>query len=66
MKVQIELTPTQIKTVEKMKKGIWYSAYDLRVGVNTLNALYSKGVVNKRVHPGYIWSPRTSLRFRLI
>ncbi len=66
MKVQVQLTPTQIKTIGKMKKEIWYSAYDLQVGVNTLNALHSKGVVNKQTHPGYIWSPRTSLQFRLI
>ncbi len=66
MKVQIQLTSIQIKIIKKMKRGIWYSAYDLQVGINTLNALHSKGVLNKQTHSGYIWCPRTNLQFKLI
>lgn len=62
----IKITPAQSKCIEKMRVGISYSAYDLQVSVSTLNALHSKGVLNKQTHSGYIWSPRTALRYKIV
>ena len=66
MKVQVKLSPTQIKAVEKMERDIWYSSYDLQIGLNTLNALHDKGVVKKRGGLGSIWSPQTNIHYKLI
>jgi hypothetical protein len=42
----------------------WYNAYDLRESRCTLDALVSKGFIERRNERGAIFSPRTSVFFR--
>lgn len=61
-----QLSKTQQEVVTKMQSGQWYSAYDLRVSISTMEALEKKRIVNPHPQNGvYGFSPRTSLQWKL-
>lgn len=64
----MKLTKKQKETVEKMKIGIEYSAYELQCPISTLDGLSQKGIV-KCINSGCLGSgamPRVALKWGLI
>lgn len=63
-----KLTVTQQSTIDRMKPGLWYSAYDLGASLSTMDALVRRGLVERRGVGGLgsSYSPRTGIEFRLV
>jgi len=61
----MKLSKTQRKVMDKMEYDKWYSAYDLRCSVATLNALGNKGIVETKRLLGSYYFPRTNIEYRL-
>lgn len=61
-----KLTKTQQEVFNRMVVGKWYSAYDLKASLATLNALNKKKLVLRASGHGYLFSPRTSIEFKRI
>jgi len=60
-----KLTTTQEKVLAKMQDGEWHTAYELKCSLSTIGALIKKGYVEKQLHLGCIWFPRSCIDFRL-
>ena len=61
-----KLSETQVRTLNKMEYDKWYCAYELRVGMNTLSALFVRDYIRRsRTRPGDMWTPRTNIEWRL-
>lgn len=57
-------TKSQIEVLNKMQPGVWYSAYELQCGLNTLEGLYNRRLVLKKAEIGYLYSPRNSIMYK--
>ena len=61
-----KLSETQLKAMGKLHKVAFLSAYELQVGINTLDALVSRGLAERKLEKhGYMFSPRTATCYRL-
>ena len=62
----MKLSKAQIKVLEKMESGKWYSAYNLGCSIATLRALKAKRLLEERGgdNHGAIWFARTIIEFR--
>lgn len=61
-----KLSKRQKEAIEKMKDGEWHSAYDLQVGINTLEALVRKGFVRTRYQLGSMAFPHNASKWQLV
>jgi len=60
-----KLSKVQQRTLDKMEKGKWYSAYGLQASLATLEALLNKGIiVRSKMRPGDMFFPRVNIKFR--
>jgi hypothetical protein len=61
----MKLSSAQSKALEKFQDGEWKTAYDTQSRITTLDALSDKGLLERECRLGYIFSPRTSIFYRL-
>lgn len=66
----MKITKVQRLTLEQLKytdefPNHWRSAFDLRVGLNTLGSLEMKRMVECKEELGSMFSPRTNLQWRI-
>lgn len=59
-----KLTRIQKETLDKMEPGKWYSAYDLKARISTLEALHRRKMLNRKMEPGYIFYPTLHIKWR--
>ena len=59
------ITKTQWQAIQKMKDGKQHCAYDVGCGLNTLEALERKGIVEKKTKFGYLFFPRINIQYKL-
>ena len=64
MDKKTKLTKAQKRALGKMLSGKWYSAYDLKESLATLDALAAKGCVESGYHDGYRFFPRSAILYR--
>lgn len=55
----------QKEVLKKIKRGVWYSAYNLQVSIATLRALVKKGILESKSGLGSLFDPRSNVMFRL-
>ena len=60
----MKLSKAQQKAIKKMS-GKWQTAYELQIGLNTLDALHAKQLADRKLEQGYTAFPRTSILYRL-
>jgi len=60
----MKVTITMQAVLDKMERGKWYCAYDLRCNMSTLEALRKRGLVKRKVGMGQFFSPRTDIEWR--
>ena len=61
----MKITPTQEKALKKLREsGEWMSAYDLKVGLKSLDGLNMKGLVAYKFESGYLAFPRTGIMWK--
>ena len=58
------LSKAQQTALERLDEKGWRTAYEIRCSLNTLESLVSKGMVEKRVLPGFMAFPRNCIEFR--
>ncbi|MAK54688.1 MAG: hypothetical protein CML17_02350 [Pusillimonas sp.] len=61
----MKLTKSQKEALEKFSDGKWHSAYDVQSGLNTLNALFNKGLLDRKAGLGSMAFPRNGIKFKL-
>ena len=61
----MSITKVQEKALSKMESGKEYSCYNLQESITTMDALVRKKLVSKREEIGSMWSPRTSIMFKI-
>lgn len=59
-----KLTKPQQRALEKLHPVDWQSAYNLKESLPTLNALVRKGLAESQMGLGYLFLPRTEIKFR--
>jgi len=62
----MKLTKVQQETLNKMEKGKWHNAYELKVSLNTVYALQRKGLVKVKRGLGSMWYPRLHVQFKKV
>jgi hypothetical protein len=59
------LTKIQSRALAKLhRRGGWESAYGLQESLGTLDALYRKGLVHKKMGLGSMAFPRSSIMYK--
>lgn len=58
------LSAAQKKAMEKLTNN-WQSSYGMGIGRNTLDALERKGLAQRMAGRGALFSPATSIKYRL-
>ena len=61
----MKLSKPQQIALDRMEPGVWHCAYDLRVGINTLDALVRHGLIEYRTDLDYLFCPQTGRKYRL-
>ena len=62
--MSVKLSSTQQAVLNRMLPKIWHTAYDLQCSKATLDALHSRGLVDKKFGPGSMFSPRTNIYYK--
>jgi hypothetical protein len=57
------LTKTQKRAAQKLTDE-WQSAYSLHERIVTLEVLVTKGIAQREIGPGALWTPRTAHKYR--
>ncbi len=60
----MKLSEAQERALGKLT-GQWQSAYELQLGLNTLDSLVRKNLVEINAGIGALWFPRTEISYRL-
>ena len=60
----VKLTVAQEAAMKKLTTE-WQSPFDLQTGCNTLDALVRRGLVERKAGLGSLFSPATSIKYRL-
>ena len=63
---RVKLTIKQELIFDKMKPRTWQSAYDLQCSLATLNALWKKGLLERKDCIGSYFFPRNNIVFRRV
>jgi len=61
----VKLSPSQLNAMGKLHKVAFFSAYELKISRNTLEALVKKGLAESKHEAGAFSFPRTGILYRL-
>lgn len=64
MKSVVRLSAAQSKIWDALDPKEWKSAYELGVGLRTLDALHKKGLAHRKYEVGAFFTPRAATLYR--
>lgn len=61
-----KISKTMLRCLNKLSYKKWKSSYEVQESLSTLSALQKRGLVERKVELGYLFTPHTAIKWRII